>query len=435
MTILGLFSPIIGPYNPQDQQLRLRHQPPFSSGTAVDRTTEGRSEQQRFFLLGTDHLGRDYLSRLFSSFQVNATIGLLAWGMGIALALVLLSFPGKLGSLPIEYRSFPWSILNSSVLLLAALGIGISYLLFGIISLTLPWLGPVILPGSYGFWPIAAFWAILIAPVPASLLFQSVVRGHIAREATSVGIITRESLLVAPVSLSLAVLISIFMDYNWSFLGFGLQPPQSSLGLMMAQGRQYVITAWWVVVIPSVVVFTGFGAFLAMAIPMGRLQPVLVSPAQTQQASTGNMELASIWGRTGSLVVDLLLLNLIKGAGTYIVLFLIISIPFVRTPWFNPISSITTYFLWAAYFILFWSRSGQTPGMKLFNIRVLREDGSRLSVGRATLRLAGFAVGGAVVFLGLIWAFFNPRKQGWHDQLAGTLVVKTGSANPESAEV
>jgi uncharacterized RDD family membrane protein YckC len=202
---------------------------------------------------------------------------------------------------------------------------------------------------------------------------------------------------------------------------------------MMAQGRQYLITAWWVVVMPSVVVFTGIGAFLSIAIPMGR-RPVQVSRAESREASTRTIGLASIWCRIGSLVVDLLLLGLIKAAWTYIALFLIISIPFLRTPWFNPLSSIPSYFLWAAYFIFFWSRSGQTPGMKLFNIRVGREDGSSLSVGRATMRLAGFVVGGAVVFLGFTWAFFDPSKQGWHDKLAGTLVIKTWSENPESAE-
>ena len=48
---------------------------------------------------------------------------------------------------------------------------------------------------------------------------------------------------------------NILTESTLSFLGFGIQPPESSWGLMLAQGRQYIVTAWWVVVIPGTAIF------------------------------------------------------------------------------------------------------------------------------------------------------------------------------------
>jgi peptide/nickel transport system permease protein len=48
---------------------------------------------------------------------------------------------------------------------------------------------------------------------------------------------------------------NILTESTLSFLGFGIQPPESSWGLMLASGRQYIVTAWWVVVMPGLAIF------------------------------------------------------------------------------------------------------------------------------------------------------------------------------------
>ena len=48
---------------------------------------------------------------------------------------------------------------------------------------------------------------------------------------------------------------NILTESTLSFLGFGIQPPESSWGLMLSQGRQYIVTAWWVVVVPGMAIF------------------------------------------------------------------------------------------------------------------------------------------------------------------------------------
>jgi len=77
------------------------------------------------------------------------------------------------------------------------------------------------------------------------------------------------------------------------------------------------------------------------------------------------------------------------------------------------------------YYTYFWSGAGggRTWGMRVMGLRVVREDGSALSVTRALIRFVGLLVSFFVLLIGLIWVAFDAKKQGWHDKFAGSLVV------------
>jgi uncharacterized RDD family membrane protein YckC len=81
------------------------------------------------------------------------------------------------------------------------------------------------------------------------------------------------------------------------------------------------------------------------------------------------------------------------------------------------------------YYVYFWSSAspwpGQTIGNKLLNIRVIKTDGSDLSLVVALIRYVGLVISILVIFIGVIWVAFDPNKQGWHDKIAGTYVVRT----------
>ena len=78
-----------------------------------------------------------------------------------------------------------------------------------------------------------------------------------------------------------------------------------------------------------------------------------------------------------------------------------------------------------AYFPYFWARDGATPGMKMMGLRVVRDhDGGPISGGQAILRLVGYWISGAVLYLGYIWILIDKRRRGWHDLIAGTVVIK-----------
>ena len=84
--------------------------------------------------------------------------------------------------------------------------------------------------------------------------------------------------------------------------------------------------------------------------------------------------------------------------------------------------------VYIAYFPFFWARGGQTPGMRVAGIRVVRDaDGRPVGGGAAVLRLIGIRVSAAVFYIGFIWVFIDKRRRGWHDLIAGTVVIKDAS--------
>jgi uncharacterized RDD family membrane protein YckC len=77
------------------------------------------------------------------------------------------------------------------------------------------------------------------------------------------------------------------------------------------------------------------------------------------------------------------------------------------------------------YFPWFWVRGGQTPGMKIMHIRVVRDaDGGPIGWGAAILRLVGYWVNQLVFYIGFIWIFVDKRRRGWHDLIASTVVIE-----------
>lgn len=77
------------------------------------------------------------------------------------------------------------------------------------------------------------------------------------------------------------------------------------------------------------------------------------------------------------------------------------------------------------YFPWFWSRGGQTPGMKALEIRVVRDlDGGPVTGSKAILRLIGFWISAWVLYIGFAWILIDKRRRGWADLFAGTCVVE-----------
>ena len=80
--------------------------------------------------------------------------------------------------------------------------------------------------------------------------------------------------------------------------------------------------------------------------------------------------------------------------------------------------------LTVGYFVYFWG-TGSTLGMRLFHLRVAdATTGLPIGFGRAALRYVGYILSIIVCYIGLIWAAFDSRKQGWHDKIASTVVLQ-----------
>ena len=77
------------------------------------------------------------------------------------------------------------------------------------------------------------------------------------------------------------------------------------------------------------------------------------------------------------------------------------------------------------YFTYFHGTIGQTPGKRLLGLKVIDTTGKEMTLGIAFLRWVGYIISKLFLFLGFIWIAFDRRKQGWHDKIAGTCVIRT----------
>ena len=90
------------------------------------------------------------------------------------------------------------------------------------------------------------------------------------------------------------------------------------------------------------------------------------------------------------------------------------------------------FLLWsAAYFVIFWSSTGQTLGNRVMRIRVVRaKDGGALRPRRALLRLIGVVLAALPLFLGFLPILISERRRGLQDVIGGTVVVGVAEAPP-----
>jgi peptide/nickel transport system permease protein len=230
--LAGVFGPWMAPYPPNKINLGQSLLPPFFAG--------GNAEH----LLGTDQLGRDVLSRLLSGAQVSLLVAvgavMLAGVLGTSVALVAGYLGGRLDTIltRITDASMAFPVLLLGIVIVALYGTGISVVILVIVL---------------GAWP-------QYARVLRSEVIR--VRGQAyVTMATVLGGGARWSMLrhvlpnIVPTFLVLATLqvgLSIVAEGSMSFLGIGVPLPDASWGNMLADGRAFMRTAWWLAVLPGV---------------------------------------------------------------------------------------------------------------------------------------------------------------------------------------
>ena len=83
-----------------------------------------------------------------------------------------------------------------------------------------------------------------------------------------------------------------------------------------------------------------------------------------------------------------------------------------------------TVLLFVLNFVVLAGTGGQTAGMRILGVYIVRVDGRPFTMKQALLRhLVGYPLSTAAFFLGFLWMLWDPRQQGWHDKLARTIVV------------
>lgn len=144
-----------------------------------------------------------------------------------------------------------------------------------------------------------------------------------------------------------------------------------------------------------------------------------------------NYEYAGFWVRTGAAIIDSLLIMVI----TFPLLISIYGWKYFGSEKVisGPADFLISWVLPAVAVIWFWTQKQATPGKMALSLRVLDADsGEALSIGQSIGRYLAYFVSMLPLALGLLWVGFDSRKQGWHDKLARSVVVRAKNRGLES---
>lgn len=234
VVICAVLAPLLAPVNPHEQLLSRSLKPPM--------WTDG----QRVFLLGTDHLGRDFLSRLIYGTRVSLIVGFFAvfltGSVGLLVGLVSGYFGGKVDFVFMRLVDL---VLSFPFILLA----------LATIAIVGPSLTVLILVMSMRIWVI---YARVVRGEVLSLREQEFVQGARSIGSSHIRIIFRHLLpnVLAPVIIIASLYLGrmIIIEAGLSFLGLGVPPPTPTWGGLLSDGKVHLYTAWWVVTFPGLAI-------------------------------------------------------------------------------------------------------------------------------------------------------------------------------------
>jgi len=234
--LVAIFAPYLTPHDPFAQDLGLRLVPPA--------WMEGG---QTAHLLGTDQIGRDYLSRLIYGARISMLIGVLTVIVSGAIGITLGILGGFYGGRTDDVVMFLITCRLSIPLILVALTV---------VALVGSSLTVVILTLGLLLWER---FAVVARTTTMQVRHLDYVAAAQAAGASHWHVLSREVLpnianhllVVATLEMALAILLEAAL----SFLGLGVPPPLPSWGLMIAEAKEYMFFSPWVIVTPGIALF------------------------------------------------------------------------------------------------------------------------------------------------------------------------------------
>ena len=233
---MALFAPYLAPHPPLKQDIMLRLKPPGFMDLRSGKT----------LWLGTDHLGRDVLSRIIYGSRISLIVSLSAVIASAAIGLTL-------GLLAGFYRGW----IESVVMRLVDLQMAFPFILLAlaIVALLGPSLGNIILVFAVTAWPV---YSRTIRGMVLTYQEREFIQAARALGSSDFRLMFLHLLpnLVSPmlVLASFEVARMILLESALSFLGLGVQPPTPTWGSMLADGRDYIRDAWWIAAFPGLAI-------------------------------------------------------------------------------------------------------------------------------------------------------------------------------------
>ena len=236
VAVSALFVHIIAPFDPYFQNISLRNLPPFTP----DPDSGG------VHLLGTDPLGRDVLSRLMLGSQISMSVGIasviVSGVFGTTVGILAGYFRGWFDDLTMRLVDLQMSVPSLLIALLVLYILGPSFLNIVLVLAVTRWM----------------VYARVARGLTLSLRDELFVEAARSLGASNIRILARHLLpnILAPVLVlaTLELAVMLLTEASLSFLGLGIQPPESSWGLMLADGREYLTTAPWLVTVPGLAI-------------------------------------------------------------------------------------------------------------------------------------------------------------------------------------
>jgi len=233
--LMAIFAPQIAPHDPTRGNLRNQLIPPaWEKG--------GRSE----FLLGTDVQGRDLLSRIIHGARISLWVGMLAVGISALVGTTL-------GAVSGYYRGWVDALISRFAELLMAF----PFLIFaiGMMAFLGPGFANLLLALTLKSWVV--FFRLTRGAVMAEKTAEYVEAAKVVGQSNPAIIISE---ILPNIFHSILVLGTLRMgsliitEASLSFLGLGIQPPTPAWGSMVASGRDYLVTSWWIATLPGLAI-------------------------------------------------------------------------------------------------------------------------------------------------------------------------------------
>ncbi len=234
--LAAVLAPVLAPHDPNAGSLLRRLQPPV--------WMEGG---ERAYPLGCDALGRDILSRLVYGARVSIFVGVAVALIAAMIGTLLGLLAGFLGGIVDVVISRVVDVLLAFPLLIFAIG------LMGTMG---PGLGNIVLALALKEWVITCR---LVRSQTLEVREKEYVEAAVAVGLSPRRIMLREILpnVLSPVIVvaTLRMATIIIVEASLSFLGIGVQPPTAAWGTMIADGRVFMLEAWWVSTFAGIAVF------------------------------------------------------------------------------------------------------------------------------------------------------------------------------------
>lgn len=231
LTTVAVSAPWLAPHDPTRNDLTNALRPPNSAG----------------FLLGTDNLGRDVLSRVIWGSRISLTVGLVVQTIAVVVGTLLGLLAGFYGGRADDVVSGVTNVMFALPRLLFALVI---------VAALGPSLYNVFIALGIVGWPTLCR---LVRAETISLRGKDFVEAARATGATDLRIIVRHILpnALSPIIVvgTLGIARAILAEASLSFLGLGAQPPTPSWGTMMSRGQAYIWSAPWLMLFPGLAIF------------------------------------------------------------------------------------------------------------------------------------------------------------------------------------